>query len=105
MGATVWHSRVRGKDRGISDGEPLAARRARVMRGTPSPKPWLSLAVLALCASAASVLILAPAGERVTTKERQVIRPTRMDAWTIIGPGGGGTFYYPAISPHDPNLV
>ncbi|HEY2013019.1 MAG TPA: hypothetical protein VGH38_05925 [Bryobacteraceae bacterium] len=34
-----------------------------------------------------------------------VEKPRRMDAWTIIGPGGGGTFYHPAISPHDPNLV
>jgi len=32
-------------------------------------------------------------------------RPQRLDAWTIIGPGGGGTFYHPAISPVDPNLV
>jgi len=31
--------------------------------------------------------------------------PRRLDAWTIIGPGGGGAFYHPSISPHDPNLV
>ena len=31
--------------------------------------------------------------------------PRRMDKWDIIGPGGGGTFYDPAISPHDTNLV
>ena len=29
----------------------------------------------------------------------------RFDAWTIIGPGGGGTTAAPAISPTDPNLV
>ena len=29
----------------------------------------------------------------------------RLDAWTIIGPGGGGTMIAPAISPHDPSLV
>lgn len=29
----------------------------------------------------------------------------RFDAWTIIGPGGGGTTADPAISPTDPNLV
>ena len=29
----------------------------------------------------------------------------RFDAWTIIGPGGGGTTAAPAISPADPNLV
>ena len=29
----------------------------------------------------------------------------RQDAWTIVGPGGGGTMRRPAISPHDPRLV
>jgi len=33
------------------------------------------------------------------------LQPQRLDAWRIIGPGGCGTFYYPAISPHDSNLV
>jgi len=28
-----------------------------------------------------------------------------MDAWKIIGPGGGGTMANPAISPNDPKLV
>ncbi len=29
----------------------------------------------------------------------------RLDAWTILGPGGGGTTANPTISPADPNLV
>ncbi len=29
----------------------------------------------------------------------------RQDAWTIVGPGGGGTMRRPAISPHDPRVV
>ena len=29
----------------------------------------------------------------------------RQDAWTIVGPGGGGTMRRPAISPHDPRFV
>jgi photosystem II stability/assembly factor-like uncharacterized protein len=29
----------------------------------------------------------------------------RQDAWTIVGPGGGGTMRRPAVSPHDPSLV
>jgi photosystem II stability/assembly factor-like uncharacterized protein len=29
----------------------------------------------------------------------------RRDAWRILGPGGGGTFFRPTISPHDPMLV
>ena len=33
------------------------------------------------------------------------VNPHRLDAWEIIGPGGGGAFYHPAISPHDPGLV
>ena len=32
-------------------------------------------------------------------------RPARLDAWRIIGPGGGGTMRRPAISPHDPKVV
>ena len=29
----------------------------------------------------------------------------RFDAWRILGPGGGGAQFYPAVSPHDPDLV
>src|SRR5574341_606315 len=32
-------------------------------------------------------------------------QPARLDAWKVIGPGGGGTMRRPAISPHDPKLV
>jgi hypothetical protein len=32
-------------------------------------------------------------------------RPARLDAWRVIGPGGGGTMRRPAISPHDPRVV
>jgi len=32
-------------------------------------------------------------------------RPTRLDAWRVVGPGGGGTMRRPAISPHDPKVV
>jgi photosystem II stability/assembly factor-like uncharacterized protein len=32
-------------------------------------------------------------------------RTARLDAWRIIGPGGGGTTRRPAISPHDPKVV
>jgi photosystem II stability/assembly factor-like uncharacterized protein len=38
-------------------------------------------------------------------KYREVVQPRRHDAWKIIGPGGGGTFYNPTVSPFDPNLV
>jgi photosystem II stability/assembly factor-like uncharacterized protein len=30
---------------------------------------------------------------------------SRFDAWRILGPGGGGAQFYPAVSPHDPNVV
>ena len=30
---------------------------------------------------------------------------SRLDAWRILGPGGGGAQFHPAVSPHDPNLV
>jgi hypothetical protein len=29
----------------------------------------------------------------------------RLDAWRVLGPGGGGTTRHPAISPHDPRLM
>ncbi len=32
-------------------------------------------------------------------------RPARLDAWKVIGPGGGGTMRRPAISPHDSQVV
>jgi photosystem II stability/assembly factor-like uncharacterized protein len=32
-------------------------------------------------------------------------RPVRLDAWRVVGPGGGGTMRRPAISPHDPRVV
>ena len=32
-------------------------------------------------------------------------RTARLDAWRVIGPGGGGTMRRPAISPHDPRTV
>jgi photosystem II stability/assembly factor-like uncharacterized protein len=51
--------------------------------------PWPRLALVSLVAGAASVPGPAP----------------RQDAWTIMGPGGGGTMRRPAISPHDPRFV
>jgi photosystem II stability/assembly factor-like uncharacterized protein len=38
-------------------------------------------------------------------RDPNFLLPQRLDAWRVIGPGGGGTFYNPAVSPHDPNLV
>lgn len=29
----------------------------------------------------------------------------RLDAWRVVGPGGGGAMFYPAISPHDPKIA
>jgi hypothetical protein len=30
---------------------------------------------------------------------------SRYDRWEIVGPGGGGSQFYPTISPHDPKRV
>jgi photosystem II stability/assembly factor-like uncharacterized protein len=43
--------------------------------------------------------------QEVVPRAPDFLQPQRLDAWQIIGPGGGGAFYYPSISPHDPNLV
>ncbi len=49
---------------------------------------WLSVALLAVAAQA------------------EVPGPApRLDAWRVIGPGGGGTMRRPAVSPHDPRVV
>src|ERR1051326_695626 len=66
---------------------------------------WLGAAVLASVLLAAAAWMLAPEMQGPGLQPHEVIRPKRLDAWTIIGPGGGGTFYNPAISPHDPKLV
>ena len=55
------------------------------------------MAVLLLAAAAAAT---APAAA-----ELGPARPARLDAWRVIGPGGGGTMRRPAISPHDPKVV
>jgi photosystem II stability/assembly factor-like uncharacterized protein len=47
-------------------------------------RPWLIAGFAAAC-------LLAAAG--------------RQDRWEVIGPGGGGTMYYPTISPLDPSRV
>src|SRR5271165_2984368 len=45
------------------------------------------------------------ANQTIPPRDPNFLLPQRLDAWQIIGPGGGGTFYYPSISPHDSNLV
>jgi len=52
---------------------------------------------LCLVALGFAHLGLAEAGE--TT------RSARLDAWRVLGPGGGGTTRRPVISPHDPQVV
>src|SRR4051812_321014 len=47
----------------------------------------------------------ASTSQEITPRDPAFLQPQRLDAWRIIGPGGGGAFYYPVISPHDPNLV
>ena len=35
----------------------------------------------------------------------QPLASARLDAWRVVGPGGGGAMVVHAVSPHDPNLV
>jgi photosystem II stability/assembly factor-like uncharacterized protein len=51
-----------------------------------------------LCLAFLSLLALA--GSREGAADR-----TRLDAWRVIGPGGGGATMLPTISPHDPRVV
>jgi hypothetical protein len=49
-------------------------------------------------------LFISPA-EFPRTQDNPGYSAPRLDAWRIVGPGGGGAQFYPAISPHDSNLV
>lgn len=57
----------------------------------------------------AAVVLLVVSGCRAVEVTSRAFRESmgllRHDAWRIIGPGGGGAQFYPAISPHDSNLV
>ncbi len=53
-------------------------------------------------AATAALLVLAALA---LAAELGPTRPTRLDAWQVIGPGGGGTMRRPAISPHDSQVV
>jgi photosystem II stability/assembly factor-like uncharacterized protein len=45
------------------------------------------------------------ASQAIEARDPNFLQPARLDAWRIIGPGGGGTFHNVAVSPHDPQLV
>ena len=64
-----------------------------------SSMPVMRVAAAVLLVGVAVILDGQVAGHRSASE------PPRFDSWNIIGPGGGGTFYFPAISPHDPDLV
>ncbi|HSD26601.1 MAG TPA: hypothetical protein VLL75_04810 [Vicinamibacteria bacterium] len=55
--------------------------------------------IVLLLATATAAVARATAGKPGPT------RPARLDAWRVIGPGGGGTMRRPAISPHDSKVV
>jgi photosystem II stability/assembly factor-like uncharacterized protein len=58
-----------------------------------------------ILAAASGAPDVAEPSQAIPARDPNFLAPQRLDAWQIIGPGGGGTFYEPAISPHDPNLV
>ncbi len=58
--------------------------------------------LFAAAALAAALAVTAFAGE---LRPDSPMAAKRFDAWKVIGPGGGGAQFYPAISPHDANKV
>jgi photosystem II stability/assembly factor-like uncharacterized protein len=52
---------------------------------------------------AALPILGAPAQDKIA--RRASYSASRFDAWRIIGPGGGGSMFSPAVSPHNTNLV
>ncbi|MGA2607335.1 MAG: hypothetical protein ABSH01_07750 [Terriglobia bacterium] len=55
--------------------------------------------------AAVLVSVLLPPGRPAVAQEGASYSAPRHDAWRVLGPGGGGAQFYPAVSPHDPNLV
>ena len=49
--------------------------------------------------------LLSTAAVSGLAQEQRSYSAARFDAWRILGPGGGGAQFYPAVSPHDPNQV
>src|SRR5688572_13179077 len=47
-----------------------------------------------------------PSTDTLPDDTKKIINPNgRNDAWGFIGFGGGGATFYPAISPHNPNVA
>jgi len=68
---------------------------------SPPPPILRMLLGLLLIAAGAScrtdpVAARIPAGPRLTVRD---------DGWRVVGPGGGGAMFCPAVSPHDSNFV
>ena len=55
--------------------------------------------------AAVLIAILLPPSTSPMAQEGASNSAPRHDAWRVLGPGGGGAQFYPAVSPHDPNLV
>ena len=73
-----------------------------------APSFFLGLAAVALLAlsSPAAEPAPTPAGAPASVPAPDApFSAPRLDAWKIIGPGGGGAQFYPTISPLDPNKV
>ena len=95
LAAGLWS--VASSHRALS---PAASVRRVLKRSSMARRMWNGLPRSLLVAAHA-----ASTSQEITPRAPGFLQPQRLDAWRIIGPGGGGAFYYPAISPHDPNLV
>jgi photosystem II stability/assembly factor-like uncharacterized protein len=67
--------------------------------------PAAALAAWLVASLAGSLAPAAPSSPGAGAWELGPTRNVRLDAWRVIGPGGGGTMRRPAISPHDPRFV
>jgi photosystem II stability/assembly factor-like uncharacterized protein len=54
---------------------------------------------------AATVVAVSTLAALALAAEPGPTRNARLDAWKVIGPGGGGTMRRPVLSPHDPRVV
>lgn len=83
----------------------MADANGSTMSNNPASKKKQSRAILSFAALVLSLtcsLVLSLAQDSPSGTNSPALRT---DAWRILGPGGGGAQFFPAISPHDPKLV
>lgn len=66
----------------------------------------INLSSIMLFVACATTACQSPSTDATSVKSKNATNPNgRNDAWGFIGFGGGGATFYPAVSPHNPNVA